>query len=506
MINNVVDNIRLSTEPAENILLKEASSEYNKSKGGNETDTTYSSSNLSDSKKQEKSNRNPNKKKNKNNNNNFFLYTVNPIHAKKPSDTKEKEINLTIQTLNSPTSSNDINNPINSNFNSPTSKTPNVSTTTPSKDSNTLKFSQFVDQKNLKNIKSKNILNKERFSPEKIKENKEIIAANASPITNTIPTPANNEQVNFNISLESESKDDKTTIENKNVNITINSPVYNNIYIINNGPLSKNPLSMMNNRNIPNYYPNHQQENEFYNPNYSQNYMFPHYQQPTYGRTLHNPLPFNQYGMHFDESYLNFRNNNTLHNDLFNYSRGVTENIGSLKEAKILIIKKLEKIIKDNLDEFDTSLNTYGSFETELAIESSDIDITLNFKNKQTSINNYSENYNYGNKTDFLINKLVKCFNNLKIFDYVNPIYTASVPVIKLQIDLKNLTDDIDIKNFLTNFKNSPNYINYKFNKDELEKVKIDLTFMINSEDNIVPTSPTLLAVEYVKKFIIMFS
>jgi DNA polymerase sigma len=84
------------------------------------------------------------------------------------------------------------------------------------------------------------------------------------------------------------------------------------------------------------------------------------------------------------------------------------------------------------LAEYNVSFNVYGSFATDLAIESSDIDITVNYfcKNEE-NMNTY---LNDNLSTEMIINKLVKTFNlnHKKMFDNVNPIYTASVPVVKL--------------------------------------------------------------------------
>ena len=65
-------------------------------------------------------------------------------------------------------------------------------------------------------------------------------------------------------------------------------------------------------------------------------------------------------------------------------------------------------------------MDVYGSFATNLAIECSDIDLTIKFSNNNT------------NDIDLAINKLSEELTNLNRIDTINPILTATVPVIKL--------------------------------------------------------------------------
>ena len=63
--------------------------------------------------------------------------------------------------------------------------------------------------------------------------------------------------------------------------------------------------------------------------------------------------------------------------------------------------------------------------------------------------------------------------------DKIEPIFTASVPVIKIQIDYeKLLEDDPELLENFRDFKKSSQYKNFKFNHDELNYVRIDLTFV----------------------------
>ncbi len=72
----------------------------------------------------------------------------------------------------------------------------------------------------------------------------------------------------------------------------------------------------------------------------------------------------------------------------------------------------------------------YGSFATNLTIESSDIDLTVKFNNNLIQ-----------KDIEQILNKLSEEFLKLNKFESVNPISTASVPVIKLVITLLILAD-----------------------------------------------------------------
>lgn len=110
-----------------------------------------------------------------------------------------------------------------------------------------------------------------------------------------------------------------------------------------------------------------------------------------------------------------------LHYDIVNYHNNVVEIVNALKDIKVNIISYIEKLLKEFI-EYELSLDVFGSFASDLSIESSDIDLKVNILN-QDSINiDYEE----------LIFNLVKKFNALNIFEFVMPIHTASVPIIKL--------------------------------------------------------------------------
>ena len=71
---------------------------------------------------------------------------------------------------------------------------------------------------------------------------------------------------------------------------------------------------------------------------------------------------------------------------------------------------------------------------------------------------------------------------------------------------------DIDNKTVFESFKSSDSYKYYKFNKDELDTVRIDLTFLDLNKNNMSLSprmslfeSPSLQAVEFVKNYLLCF-
>jgi DNA polymerase sigma len=156
-----------------------------------------------------------------------------------------------------------------------------------------------------------------------------------------------------------------------------------------------------------------------------------------------------------------------IHNDILEYSNSVTQVINYLKDIKLYIIKYLEKSIKKALS-CDLEIDLYGSFATDLSIESSDIDITIKFADDRKEVEIVE-----------VIEALCANFRGLCLFETINPILTASVPVIKILVDpMKILEPDSPEMKQFCNFKNTEIFKNYKFDKEELLKIKVDLTFI----------------------------
>jgi hypothetical protein len=108
-----------------------------------------------------------------------------------------------------------------------------------------------------------------------------------------------------------------------------------------------------------------------------------------------------------------------LHNDIIDYSNTITKINQIMKEFKLFTLSYIENLIKQSLGYKDFIVDIHGSFATDLSIECSDIDITVRLCEQYTNIEN-------------LINTLYSKFDKMHVFDSLVPIYTASVPVLKI--------------------------------------------------------------------------
>ncbi len=135
--------------------------------------------------------------------------------------------------------------------------------------------------------------------------------------------------------------------------------------------------------------------------------------------------------------------------ELEDYNFNVNNNNSLLNPIKISYIEKLSNILKTNLSLYNIDIIKYGSFITNLSIEGSDVDILIKYKSIQN--------------TTFVSDLISILYKNKDKFDYIKPITTASVPVIKIQFDITSLIELKDIPNYLE--------------KDDLNKLKFDLTF-----------------------------
>ena len=161
--------------------------------------------------------------------------------------------------------------------------------------------------------------------------------------------------------------------------------------------------------------------------------------------------------------------------ELDDYNIYVNNNNSILNPIKICYIDKLSEILKNNLSLlYNIDIIKYGSFITNLSIEGSDVDLLIKYKPIQ-------------NNNTFISDLISILYKNKEQFDYIKPITTASVPVIKIQFDVTSL---IVLKDF-------PNYIE----NDDLNKLKFDITF---KEDTFYSIN-YIKTIEFVKESIINF-
>jgi hypothetical protein len=178
-----------------------------------------------------------------------------------------------------------------------------------------------------------------------------------------------------------------------------------------NNPVNVNPEPIISNFSYLPYMPN----NIFTaNLDYDQNYIM----------TMMNPFMNNSIEnmsilRKFEESLFPKNFEIRLHNDILDYSNNIIKLNNLMREIKIETLNFLEKNIKLALDNNNLFIDVHGSFATDLSIECSDIDLTVRLVESISNI-------------ETLINSLYSYFSRLHIFDSLNPIYTATVPILKI--------------------------------------------------------------------------
>ena len=172
---------------------------------------------------------------------------------------------------------------------------------------------------------------------------------------------------------------------------------------------------------------------------------------------------------------LSFRDK--LHNDIIKYETKVITLLNHGMKFKDYCIKEIKRIIQETFTfSNDYNVDIYGSYATVLMIEGSDIDIKRKLNN--------------GNKSDLdnFFETLCKKLENEKKFDKINPIGTASVPVIKLLLSIeKFIKGKEDLENSYKQYKDLSLFKHYIFDINELTRIKIDVTFILannNKNDN----------------------
>ena len=166
-----------------------------------------------------------------------------------------------------------------------------------------------------------------------------------------------------------------------------------------------------------------------------------------------------------------------MHNSILKNLKKVNSILQYLSKYKNFCIEEIKQIINNTYDKNNLKydIDLYGSYITDLMIEASDIDIKIKLYNIQKE--------EFKNYFTLLYQKL----NEEKKLEKIIPISTASVPVIKLIIDIEKFVKN-DLEKDFYKLKQQNFYKNYIFDKKELTQIRIDITFISsfknNSEDN----------------------
>ena len=225
----------------------------------------------------------------------------------------------------------------------------------------------------------------------------------------------------------------------------------------------------------------------------------------TFKKNVHNNYnKFEQINYQNSNSYQNiFSPYKLISNSICQLTKEIEENTKSVNYNKEILLKyriqyieKLISIITSilNNNKINFSIEKYGSYVSGLSIENSDIDLMIKIYYNKNSNNNNNININD------VISILMKEFNNEEnknFFTKINPIYTASVPVIKLETDIYDSIKDENIKNYFIN--------NYKYDLEEIKKLKFDITFFeINEKDKNIKL-PSEQILEFIKENINLY-
>ena len=189
-----------------------------------------------------------------------------------------------------------------------------------------------------------------------------------------------------------------------------------------------------------------------------------------------------------EQNQFSFRANNILE-----FSKEILENTQKVNQNKEILQKirgkyikmiyeKINIILKDENVNFLCSF--YGSNISGLSIENSDIDIMVKIRKNQNEIN-------YTNRImNTIVQKLNNDYQELNYIKNITPIYTASVPVIKIECDLS--TDSYLLSDLNQLIKT------YNLSYNNLTKLFFDITFFeIDNEQDKIPSE---LMIEYIKQ------
>ena len=185
-----------------------------------------------------------------------------------------------------------------------------------------------------------------------------------------------------------------------------------------------------------------------------------------------------------------------ISNNISELSKEISENSRKVNKNKEMLQKIRDKYIKNIFERINILLmeekvyflcSFYGSSISGLSIENSDIDIMVKLRQNKDEVNYLCR---IMEKIVFKLNK-----NNLKYITNIIPIYTASVPVIKLECDLSN--DEY----FSGEIKAIMKKLDLAYN--DITKLYFDITFFeVENEKKKIPSEQMI---DYIKKSILLY-
>ena len=195
-----------------------------------------------------------------------------------------------------------------------------------------------------------------------------------------------------------------------------------------------------------------------------------------------------------NDSLLIFQNEffSILDKEILDYEKNVDNNMNKIKIYREQILNNIKKFISKILDDkYNFEFLLYGSYSTGLSIEISDIDILIKFAIKNKSKNSeINSQQNIENILSLLEKNLEPNKEKLYI-SQINPIYTASVPVLKIECILKEIIPE-NIQRELSE--------TYLFNfENEILKLNLDFTFHEVNDIKVTESIPSQEILSYIK-------
>jgi DNA polymerase sigma len=174
---------------------------------------------------------------------------------------------------------------------------------------------------------------------------------------------------------------------------------------------------------------------------------------------------------------------------IIDFTMNINKNKEFLQQIREKYIKKIYEIVNIILMDLkvDFLCSFYGSTISGLSIENSDIDILVKIKENKRETN-YLKNI----MKDLVVQLKAK---NINFINNINPILSASVPVIKLECDLCN--DESFSHEINTLIKK------YDLSYNDITKLYFDITFFeVENEQNKIPSE---LMIDYIKESLMIY-
>ena len=246
-------------------------------------------------------------------------------------------------------------------------------------------------------------------------------------------------------------------------------------------------IKNINNKNSVNYQResielnicNNKEENKHSNINNNNKISIPsHINSITFSSSKPDEIKNNKNVIIFNNNIINIQNNiifqenifmlnKKLHNNIIEYNTDLEEALVIQRKIKEEITNYFSSLINELFK--DSTLSAYGSSLYKLDIDNSDLDLSISTES----------NISLSELNDYLLEN-----NDNNKFIKINAILSASVPIIKLEIDYLKMNNDV-INELYESLKNTKYYKTYYENKNDNYMNIINIDISLNSANNL---------------------